>query len=84
MKALEHLRALVEFAYANGYHELGYDPIKEIEAKVSEYELAYSEMFVAVEELQARIEWQTHIIESCCSAPLIDGECAAVKAAKSC
>jgi hypothetical protein len=25
--AIEHLKVLVEFAYANGFHELGYDPI---------------------------------------------------------
>lgn len=30
--AFEHLRALAEFAYANGFHEFGYDPVKEVES----------------------------------------------------
>lgn len=29
-QALHHLRALVDFAYAQGFHELGYDPVKDV------------------------------------------------------
>jgi hypothetical protein len=79
MKALEHLRALVEFAYANGYHELGYDPIKEIEERLYFYALDIKAAEAAQMTLHRHIERQTQIIESCCSAPLIGGVCSVAK-----
>lgn len=33
--ALEHIKALVEYAYEHGYHELGYNPVADAEAHIA-------------------------------------------------
>lgn len=33
-KIIEHLKDLCDYAYEHGYHELGYDPVKEVAALI--------------------------------------------------
>ena len=63
-KTLKHLRALVEFAYANGYHELGYDPVREIEGLVKREREFYEVSIKAAEAAQQTLWRRITALES--------------------
>lgn len=56
----EVLRSLVAFAYAQGYHELGYDPVNEIEDRVKATESKLDPLRQEVAMLQKQLHDEIH------------------------